>query len=183
VTTGDRSSRRRAGTSGVAAAVPSAFGAPSPVLTRPRTPASPADAVSRMLALAWQVTRRAGLSPRACARVCRDVLTDCAAHCRAAPDPRVPARLAAARERAAVLDALRARLRHRVAPATLERAIGAAVLLDELARLPPRQRAALTAAALHGRSVTEIAEQTGAAPHQVARLLRTALRTLAVRTH
>lgn len=80
--------------------------------------------------------------------------------------------------RAKVLAALRAALATRADPVRLESALRDAVLLDELALLPPRQRYALWATALRHRSVAEVAAATGWTPAQVARLVRAALRTV-----
>ncbi|WP_409186537.1 hypothetical protein F9C11_20805 [Amycolatopsis sp. VS8301801F10] len=81
--------------------------------------------------------------------------------------------------RARVLAALHAELASWVDETRLESATCDAVLLDELALLPTRQRYALWATASQHRNVAEVAATTGWTPAQVARLLRAALRTVA----
>ncbi|GAA3546863.1 hypothetical protein GCM10022222_33100 [Amycolatopsis ultiminotia] len=130
----------------------------------------------RMLTLAHRVARRAaGRSRRARAEAGKSVVLVLST-----VDTSGPAAVPGGRDaRAKVLAALQARLGARVDRRRLDSAAREAVLLDELALLPPRQRYALWATALQHRSVAEVAAATGWSPAQVARLLRAALRTVA----
>lgn len=81
-----------------------------------------------------------------------------------------------------MLAALRAHLRPTVDPVVLERALSDAVVWDEVALLPPRQRLVLTLAAGHHATVSSIARDTGWSQHQVTRLVRAALTTVTLHT-
>ncbi|MEC3980370.1 sigma factor-like helix-turn-helix DNA-binding protein [Amycolatopsis sp. H20-H5] len=145
----------------------------------------PLDVRERMLALTYRVARRMGRSRHASARLCRRVFSPPATmDVWDVSDPAVDGPLAprfGRRLRARLVTEVRAQWgrRHRDG---LEGALREAVLLDELALLPPRQRFALWATTLQGRSVAEIAAHTGWTPAQIARLVRSALTTLTIRT-
>ncbi len=128
------------------------------------------DPYERMADLAWRAARGAGLSEQASTQVCQDVLADVPA-ARQAPQRGV---------RTGVLAALR----HHLAPAVdavhLERALRDAVLWDEVALLPPRQRLVLTRVAGLRMPVSAVARDTGWSPDRVVCLLRAALRTVTV---
>jgi hypothetical protein len=80
--------------------------------------------------------------------------------------------------RALVLAELRAELAPQVRHARLEAALSDAMLLDEEALLPPRQRFALRSTAIDRATVADVLARTGWTAPQVARLLRAALRTV-----
>ncbi|WP_033296374.1 sigma-70 family RNA polymerase sigma factor [Amycolatopsis jejuensis] len=130
----------------------------------------------RMLALAYRVAHQAvGQSRRARARARGSVVLALTS-----VDTSRPAKDPARRgTRAQVLAVLQAEFGSKADPARLASAVRDAILLDELALLPPRQRYALWATALAHRSVAEVTDATGWTPSQVARLVRAALRTVA----
>lgn len=125
----------------------------------------------RMISLGYRVACNLGSSSRVRKRVWRRVAAELAVSDTAGPDHGRPAR-----DR--VLASLHAEFPSRGRTAKLESAVRDAVLLDELALLPPRQRFALWATAVEHRSVADVARTTGWTPAQVARLLRTGLRTV-----
>ncbi|WIX82807.1 hypothetical protein QRX50_19515 [Amycolatopsis carbonis] len=84
-----------------------------------------------------------------------------------------------ARIRGLVLAAVHGELAAGIARDRLRAVLQEALLLDEVALLPLRQRFTLWAAAVQRRTVAEVAELAGWTPAQVARLLRAALRTVA----
>ncbi|WP_103349892.1 sigma-70 family RNA polymerase sigma factor [Amycolatopsis sp. CA-128772] len=140
----------------------------SPVSDIPRwlgdTAVSPGD---RIVLLTYHVARRTGSSRRRSGRLCRDML-------RRHLEEQTPAR--DRRNRARLIAALRIQLKH--AGPDVDTAIRDAVLWDEVALLPPRQRYALWAAVVRHDSVAEISRSTGWTPPQVSRLLRAALMTV-----
>ncbi|MFB9924142.1 sigma factor-like helix-turn-helix DNA-binding protein [Amycolatopsis halotolerans] len=129
----------------------------------------------RMVSLGYRVARNLGSSSRVRKRVWRRVTAELAASDVAGPDY---GRLA--RDR--ILASLHTEFPSARQTAKLDSAAREAVLLDELALLPPRQRFALWATAMEHRSLADIADTTGWTPTQVARLLRTGLRTVGSHT-
>jgi DNA-directed RNA polymerase specialized sigma24 family protein len=132
---------------------------------------------TRMFALAYRVARLLGYSPRSSARLCRQVLVslgDQPDTARTVPDT-------TRTERDRVLDALRRAVRPSIDQDRLNRAIHDAVLCDEVALLPSRQRLAVRLALLQRCTVEQIAERTGWNRQQIARLLRAGLGTVADR--
>ncbi|MET0132473.1 MAG: hypothetical protein ABW215_02660 [Kibdelosporangium sp.] len=139
----------------------------------------------RMLMLTYRVAVSLGCSRRERARLCRRVLSaPVGVRMFACSAPRGTARGSdpGRRPRAEVLTLLRVELGPRVERTRLDEALRDAVLLDEIALLPPRQRFALWASALAGQPMARIVIRTGWTPSQVARLLRAALRTVTVQS-
>ncbi|MFD5089799.1 hypothetical protein ACFWMR_04320 [Amycolatopsis thailandensis] len=140
------------------------------------------DVADRMLTLTYRVATGAGYSRAECERLCRQVTalpavvqvmdSDCG---RAGWEN--PARSL----RAQVVEFLRADLGQRVDGESLDAVLRGAVLLDELALLPPRQRFALWSTTLSSCTADDLGIRTGWTARQIARLVRAALRT--VTTH
>ncbi|SEP52354.1 Sigma-70, region 4 [Amycolatopsis saalfeldensis] len=142
---------------------------------------SEADVAGRMVTLAYRVAHSTGRSRRECKRLWDGLVPAFAEAARAGsakagPGWADPGR----RARSQLLTALRAELAPRVERGVLSAALQDAVLLDELALLPPRQRFALWAAAVSHQDIADISAATGWTPGQVSRLLQAALRTVAI---
>ncbi|MEV4604167.1 hypothetical protein AB0K15_43260 [Amycolatopsis sp. NPDC049253] len=131
------------------------------------------DLAVRMVNLAYRVTVSTGCSRRTRARVWRSVSTVVASRS-AAGAPNEDERI-----RGLVLAAVHGELAAGTARDRLLAALEEALLLDEVALLPPRQCFTLWSAAVERRSVAEVAALAGWTPAQVALLLRAALRTVA----
>ncbi|MEC3976404.1 hypothetical protein [Amycolatopsis sp. H20-H5] len=139
----------------------------------PRWVSQDVEVPERMLTLTYRVATSLGRSPRQSARLYHRVVgarTGLATE-RAGTD-------SGRRTRARVLVALEAELAPHTQRSRLDAALHDAVLLDELTLLPPRQRFTLWSAALAHDTVADIATRTGWTPAQVARLLRSALKTV-----
>ncbi len=96
----------------------------------------------------------------------------------------VPAGFDAARPVALVYRvARRTGASRRAARALLEAALADAVLLDEVALLPPRQRFVVREMTLERRSPAEVAATTGWTGAQVLRLLNAGLSSITTRVH
>ncbi|VVJ21786.1 Uncharacterised protein [Amycolatopsis camponoti] len=131
------------------------------------------DLPGRMLTLVYRVACQTGHSRRTSAALCSRILG-------AQPDAdRSPASVDAGRQvRTRVLVELRDVLGRRIDRPRLDAALRDAVLLDEVALLPPRQRFALWSTAVEHLTTAELATRTGWTSPQIARLLRGALRTV-----
>ncbi|MDT8915221.1 hypothetical protein [Amycolatopsis sp. PS_44_ISF1] len=137
-----------------------------------------ADVAGRMVTLSYRVACSTGRSRRESKRLLDRLLPALAEAGRPRPvgewtDP-------GRRARARLVKALRAELTPEVDRAVLAAALRDAVLLDELALLPPRQRFALWATAVARRSTDDLIAVTGWTPRQVSKLLQAALRTVAL---
>ncbi|WP_344417858.1 hypothetical protein [Amycolatopsis minnesotensis] len=137
------------------------------------------DVPERMMTLVYRVGAGLGRSPRGCARLCLRVLVRAAVAGAESPirDERGwvdPGR----RLRARVVAALRVDLGPRIDRARFEAVLRDAILLDELALLPPRQRLVLWTTVLGRGTLSDLVAETGWTPHQTARLLRAALQSV-----
>jgi hypothetical protein len=142
----------------------------------------PGGVESRMFVLAYRVTRLLGYSHRSSERLCRQVLVSLGDQSGIAPTDGGLARPDTTRaERDRVLAALRTAVRPSIDQDRLDRAMHDAVLCDEVALLPSRQRLAVRLALLQRCTVEQIAERTGWNREQIVRLLRTGLGTVAAR--
>lgn len=125
----------------------------------------------RALAFVYLVARRTGRSPASAARLCTRLMSR-----------RSAGRVAGARNvRASWSAELRVRLRRRRGAQVFDEALADAMVLDELALLPPRQRFAVWEAVIRHRKVTDIAEDTGWTRGQAGRLLHAGMSSLATR--
>ncbi|WP_326951940.1 hypothetical protein [Amycolatopsis sp. NBC_01286] len=131
---------------------------------------------ARPVALVYRVARRTGASRRAARRLCVRLLP-------VVPGEPVADVASARRIRVLVVRALRTELAPRCDAALLEAAVADAVLLDEVALLPPRQRFVVREMALERRSLAEVAATTGWTRAQVMRLLNAGLSSITTRVH
>ncbi|MEV7551886.1 hypothetical protein AB0N89_19865 [Amycolatopsis sp. NPDC089917] len=158
---------------------------PAPQVSAVAAPAwvsAEASVPDRMLTLAYRVATGAGYSQTERERLCRQAteLPAVAQALASAPglgEWRNPARAL----RSQVVTFLRADLGRRADDERLTTVLRGAVLLDELALLPPRQRFALWATTLASCTADDLEIRTGWTPRQIAHLVRAALRT--VTTH
>ncbi len=134
--------------------------------------------------LTYRVATELGRSQRQRTRLCRRIVVGAVlAQSPEAPRSDVSTTTDSGRRlRSEVLARLRSELGSRVSHGELDAALRNAVLLDELALLPPRQRFALWAAATAQHTVADISARTGWTPQQVARLLRASLQTVTAHT-
>ncbi|GLY42721.1 hypothetical protein Amsp01_087440 [Amycolatopsis sp. NBRC 101858] len=140
----------------------------------PSEPAARSEdsSTGRLVALVYGAALRAGVSRRSAARLC-------ARHVPAVQPGQPPERAADARlVRMRVVRAVRSELVRRRAAKVVDEALADAVLLDELALLPPRQQFAVRSAVRQGWSVSEIVEATGWTRAQAIRLLNAGLSTI-----
>jgi hypothetical protein len=139
-----------------------------PVDTRFRTAPSFDE---RMLTLTYRTARQLGYSPGASHRLSRRLLL-----ANGSTSPQGTARTARSR----VTTAVHAMLARRVDHDRLREALRVAVLWDEVTLLPPRQRLLVSLALTQRCTVTQLVDQTGWTAVQVARMLRTGMRTITV---
>ncbi|GAB2796704.1 hypothetical protein [Amycolatopsis magusensis] len=136
--------------------------------------ASEVSEPDRLIAIVYRIARRTGRSPAAAARLCIRLVPQMVS----APSGERRDRLAAARRgRSALADTLRTRSRNRDT-GVFDEALNEAVLMDELALLPPRQRFTVWAMAIEHRTVSEVIAETGWTSTQVMRLLNAGLSTI-----
>jgi DNA-directed RNA polymerase specialized sigma24 family protein len=138
-----------------------------------------AGETDRMLVLAYRVVRLLGYSRRSSQRLSQQILVSLGDHL--STEPAEDSQTQAARSRAErehVLSALRRVVRPSIGHEQLDRAMHDAVLCDEVALLPPRQRLAVRLALVQGCTVEQIAERTGWHREQIVRLLRAGLGTV-----
>lgn len=156
----------------------------TPAVAVPSWVSGEADVPERMLMLSYRVATAVGQSRRQRARLCQRVVRSVVLPQIPGSSPLDPAWWTdpGSRLRAQVLARLRSELSSRVDQADLDTALRSAVLLDELALLPSRQRFALWASVLAHHTTADIGARTGWTPRQVARLLRAALHTVTTRS-
>ncbi|GLY38354.1 hypothetical protein Amsp01_043780 [Amycolatopsis sp. NBRC 101858] len=133
--------------------------------------------IDRVLEMVYFVVRRTGRSPAAAARLCVRLVPKLAASATAAPSSPSHRLAAARRARIAVATTLRG-LEHRRDPAVFDTALAEAVVRDELALLPPRQRFTVWSVAVRHRPISEVAAEAGWTRSQVVRLLNAGLSTI-----
>ncbi|GLY41849.1 hypothetical protein Amsp01_078720 [Amycolatopsis sp. NBRC 101858] len=131
----------------------------------------------RVLEMVYLVARRTGRSPGAAARLCIRLVPKLTASSTTAPSSPAHRLAAARRGRIAVAAALRS-LDRRRDPAVFDNALAEAVVRDELALLPPRQRFTVWSVAVRHRPISEVAAETGWTRSQVVRLLNAGLSTI-----